>query len=169
MAKMLPKSFFEEDAVSVAKKLIGKYLVRRRTGSTERFLILETEGYGGPEDLASHARFGERGRSKIMFGPAGVWYVYLVYGIHEMLNIVTGKEKEAGAVLIRAVKGANGPGKLTKQLGIGRKLNGLRADRFSGFWFERGEELLIKALPRVGVDYAGPIWSKKKYRFLAKE
>lgn len=169
MAKILRPNFFKGDAVSVAEKLVGQYLVRKTGNTVERFEILETEGYGGPEDLASHARFGEKGRAKLMFGKAGVWYVYLVYGMYEMLNIVTGKEGEAGAVLIRAVRGALGPGKLTKRLGIGRKLNGLFADRSSGVWFERGEKRETEALPRVGIDYAGEVWSKKLYRFVAKD
>src|SRR6185436_15922927 len=95
----LPASFYRRDAPEVARALIGCALVHgRRAG-----VIVETEAYGGPEDLASHARLGETARTAVMFGPGGVAYVYLCYGIHRMFNIVTGEAGRGQAVLIRAI------------------------------------------------------------------
>jgi DNA-3-methyladenine glycosylase len=105
-----------------------------------------------------------------MYGPGGVWYVYLCYGVHEMLNLVTGPRDRPAAVLIRGVVGANGPGRLTKALKIDRRLNGALAAPASGLWIEdrgvRAPRGAILATPRIGVAYAGPVWSKKPWRFV---
>lgn len=104
-----------------------------------------------------------------MFGKAGRWYVYFTYGMHWMLNIVTGPEKYPAAVLIRGVAGIAGPARLTKALHIDKKLNRKLTDKKSGLWLEdRGVKIKpaqMKNTPRIGVSYAGPIWSKKKWRF----
>lgn len=166
----LDKDFFEENALKVAENLLGKYLVRKTDGKEIALKINEVEAYDGFEDRASHAYKGKTERNKIMFGEAGHWYVYLVYGMHNMLNIVTGKEHYPAAILIRSVLSVNGPGKLTKFLNIDRKLNGKPASTKTGLWFEdRGESVdkkKIKRTPRIGVNYAGPIWAKKDYRFI---
>ncbi len=133
-------------------------------------MITEVEAYHGEHDRACHARFGRTARNAVMYGPGGVWYVYLCYGMHEMLNLVTGPQGHPAAVLIRAVAGHNGPGRLTKALKIDRRLNGAPASPTSGLWIEdRGVRVLhrgIRATPRIGVDYAGPVWSKKPWRFV---
>jgi DNA-3-methyladenine glycosylase len=166
----LPAVFFADDAVTVAKKLVGCALVHRdRAG-----IIVETEAYLGPEDLASHARFGPTARNSVMFGPGGVSYVYLCYGIHEMFNIVTGGDGEGQAVLIRAVAPyvglpddatvGRGPGKVTQALRLDR-----RHDRRD---LARGELFVAAALvppriargPRIGVAYAAA-WADKPLRF----
>src|SRR5689334_3320473 len=98
-ARMLPPRFYRRSSPVVARALLGCALVHRDRAGT----IVETEAYLGPEDLASHARFGPTARTSVMFGPGGVSYVYLCYGVHEMFNIVTGDEGEPGAVLVRAV------------------------------------------------------------------
>lgn len=170
MRKILGKNFFEKDTLKVAENLLGKYLVRK-IGDKEIVLrINEVEAYDGFEDKASHAHKGKTERNKVMFGEAGNWYVYLVYGIHNMLNIVTGKADYPAAILIRGAGDISGPGKLTKFLKIDRKLNDEIASVGSGLWFEdRGESVdkkKIKRTSRVGVDYAGPIWAKKDYRFI---
>ncbi|OGY68200.1 MAG: hypothetical protein A3H63_00050 [Candidatus Harrisonbacteria bacterium RIFCSPLOWO2_02_FULL_45_10c] len=102
-----------------------------------------------------------------MFGEAGHWYVYFTYGMHWLLNIVTGPKEYPAAILIRGVAGINGPARLTKALHINKKFDGKKADKKSGLWVEkRGvAKLKIKKGPRIGVDYAGPIWSKKNFRF----
>lgn len=166
----LPRSFFERSAVEVAPELLGAYLVRRFSdGRIERFRITETEAYEGLEDKASHASRGKTPRTAVMFGPAGVWYVYFIYGMHEMLNIVTGPEGHPGAVLIRGVEGISGPGRLTKRLEITRNLNTRRADEESGLWIESsdGPGRGFVQTPRIGVDYAGE-WAKKPWRFVVK-
>lgn len=105
-----------------------------------------------------------------MYGAPGMLYVYFVYGLHWMLNVVTGPEDYPAAVLIRAAGGFAGPAKLTRALAIDGELNGRMGNRSSGLWFERGQpgEKII-ATPRIGVAYAGPRWSSRKLRFLLKE
>ena len=156
--------------VALARWLIGKHLVRRRAdGSVEARLILETEAYDGERDLACHARVGRTPRTEVMYAAGGVWYVYLCYGIHEMLNLVVGPDGWPAAILLRGVEGAVGPGRLTKVLGIDRSLNRAPAAPASGLWIEnRGVRVPAGAVartPRIGVDYAGPVWAAKRWRF----
>ncbi len=173
MGKILGQRFFNRDALVAARDLLGKYLVRKFNNKKISLKITEVEAYGGFEDKASHARKGKTKRNEIMFGEAGYWYVYLCYGVYDMLNIVVGKKHYPAAVLIRGAGDFNGPGKLTKYLKINRKLNKAKADKSSGLWIEdRGEKVSkskIFATPRIGVSYAGPIWSKKPYRFILKD
>lgn len=143
----------------------------RLSQNRQAYQIIETEAYEGPEDLASHARFGKTARNALMFGPSGYWYVYLCYGIHCMLNIVTEVEGRASAVLIRGVQSASGPGRLTQQLSITRQFNGQRCEPNSGLWIVQNSTsipLKTQTTPRIGVAYAGPIWAQKPYRFVAK-
>lgn len=166
--------FFSTDSVALARGLIGKFLVRRMPDGTELArMIVETEAYDGEHDLACHARAGRTARTEVLYRAGGIWYVYLCYGIHEMLNLVTGPEGAPAAVLIRGVEGISGPGRVTKQLAIDRKLNRAAADPASGLWLEdRGVELsrrAVQATPRIGVDYAGEIWAKKPWRFVVKK
>ena len=105
-----------------------------------------------------------------MFGPAGRFYVYRIYGLHWMLNVVTGAENDAAAVLIRGVDGLNGPGRVAAALGVDASFYGKEARRETCLWFESGtkprHEMRILATPRIGVAYAGPIWAAKKLRFV---
>lgn len=170
MRKILNDQFFNRPAVVVAQELIGKYLVRK-IGKTEiALMITETEAYDGEDDRASHASRGKTKRNEVMFGEAGKFYVYFVYGMHHMINIVTGEKDYPAAVLIRGAGHAMGPGILAKILDIDVSFSGKEANRKTGVWFEdRGEELKprkIKKMSRVGVSYAGPEWSEKKYRFV---
>lgn len=173
MRKILKEDFFERDTLTVARGLLGKYLVRTWQGSEYAYLITEVEAYDGFEDTASHAHRGETKRNAPMFGHAGMWYIYLVYGMYDMLNIVTGKHGYPAAVLIRGAQGVSGPGRLTKKLHITRTLNALPASRRSGLWIEdRGfvvKDGDTERTPRIGVAYAGPVWSRKKYRFVLKK
>ena len=175
--KLLSKSFFDRSTVDVAKDLIGCSLTRRRGRKIERFMITETEAYDGWKDKASHASRGKTRRNEIMFRSAGHIYVYFTYGMHWMLNIVTGPKYYPAAVLIRGVKNLknsvalNGPARLTKALGIDGKLNGKILSRKSGLWIEARKGKLIGKITkaqRIGVDYAGPVWAKKRWRFIAK-
>ncbi|ALM09885.1 MAG TPA: 3-methyladenine DNA glycosylase [Candidatus Peribacter riflensis] len=177
MARALPFSFFDRPALTVARSLLGKFLVRRRGRKTVAAMITEVEAYDGPLDKACHAHRGQTRRNAVMFGPAGHWYVYFVYGMHWMLNVVTGPVDYPAAVLIRGVGESfdatqgtwNGPGKLTKALGINGLLNGRQADKTSGLWIEdRGIEVRassIRRMPRIGVAYAKE-WAKRPYRFV---
>lgn len=157
-------------AVRHARGLLGKYLVRATAAGITAHMITEVEAYDGEHDLACHARAGRTARTEVLYAASGVWYVYLCYGIHEMLNLVVGPEDWPSAVLIRGVEGIPGPGRVTKRLGIDRKLNRSLAGEASGLWIEdRGVKVprnKIVATPRIGVDYAGPIWSAKPWRFV---
>jgi len=167
------EEFFSRDAVAVAKAILGATLVRRKGKKVIRCRIAETEAYHGLRDRASHASRGKTPRNAPMFGPAGRWYVYFTYGMHWMLNLVTGADALPSAVLIRAVileDGTilNGPAKLTKYLGVGKAFNGKETSPKTGLWIERGRSvssLRIRASSRVGVGYAGPYWSRRKWRF----
>ncbi|MGA3006573.1 MAG: DNA-3-methyladenine glycosylase [Opitutaceae bacterium] len=155
----------------LARWLLGKVLVRARQGRETAVVITEVEAYDGPRDRASHAHLdrGRTPRNAVMFAPGGRWYVYLCYGVHEMLNLVTGPRDYPAAILIRGVADIHGPGRVTRRLGVDRRLNGWPARRASGLWIEdRGVRVprrLVQATPRIGVEYAGPIWAHKKWRF----
>ena len=171
--QVLPPAFFALPAEEVALALLGKTLVRRRGKRLEAFGITETEAYIGPEDLACHAARGRTQRTEVMFGSAGRFYVYLVYGMHWMLNVVTGEVGHPAAVLIRGAGALEGPGRLTKALAITGALNGKPAAERTGLWIgDSGETPQAGAIlrtARIGVDYAGPIWAAKEYRFVLKK
>jgi len=172
MRKVLTAPFFGRSGVTVARELLGKYLVRRSRGREIAFMITETEAYHGRGDKASHAHRGETARNFVMFGPAGRWYVYFTYGMHWMLNVSSGKDGYPSAVLIRALHGVNGPARLTKKLKIDKKLNNKTANSKIGLWIEdRGVRVAKKDIaraPRVGISYAGE-WAKKPYRFFLRK
>lgn len=176
MARILKAKEWKSRATpDLARGLLGRVLATRlEDGGILRRRIVETEAYDGQADLACHASRGRTARTAVMFGPAGVWYVYLCYGVHEMLNLVTGPEGHAAAVLIRGVEGAVGPGRLTKALDIDRRFNGRPAAREAGLWIEddgweipAGWEITVG--PRVGVAYAGPDWAARPWRFQLRE
>lgn len=170
MRKILKKDFFNRDTKIVARELIGKYLVRKINGKEIAAMIMETEAYDGFEDKASHAHKGMTPRTQIMFGHPGHFYVYLCYGMYYMLNISTREHGYPAAVLIRGIIGHDGPGKLTRFLKIDKKLNAKATEKSSGLWVEnRGEKpQKIKTAPRIGINYAGPVWTVKKWRFVIK-
>lgn len=171
--KPLPRSFYERDTVTVARELLGQVLVRKIRGKLLTGRIVETEAYAGPGDPASHAARGPTPRSRIMFGPAGVAYVYFCYGNHCLLNTVTEKEGTAGAVLVRGLEPLrglkwmlenrarrtregllNGPGKLTRAFEIDLELNGWNLVRGEKLFIARGElfpgERIVRG-PRIGI------------------
>jgi len=172
MKKILDKGFFERDTRQVARGLLGMFLVRRIRGKEIASMITEVEAYDGPHDRASHAAKGETPRTKTMFGAPGCWYVYFTYGMHWMLNIVTGERGYPAAVLIRGTDAVSGPGRLTKYFTITGALNAKPAERSAGLWIEdRGIRVSLSAIQksaRIGVSYAGPVWAKKEYRFYLK-
>jgi DNA-3-methyladenine glycosylase len=168
---VLEQSFFARPAVKVARELLGKHLVRRLGKMELALMITEVEAYVGPHDLASHARFGRTTRTEVMYGPAGHWYVYLCYGIHQMLNMVTDAEEWPSAVLIRGAGEFVGPGRLTKALKIDQRLNTKPATPRTGLWVEdrgvRVRRRQVECTPRIGIDYAGE-WKHELFRFVLK-
>jgi len=152
--------------------LIGKYLVRDREQGPIAGKIIEVEAYVGPEDHACHASKGRTQRTDVLFGPAGMAYVYLIYGMYHCLNVVTERKGFPAAVLIRAIEIegclVDGPGRLCRELGIDRTLNRQDLTRGAALWFEDRDRIvpqkMIATLSRIGVDYAG-LWAKKPWRF----
>ncbi|HEX4795831.1 MAG TPA: DNA-3-methyladenine glycosylase [Humisphaera sp.] len=173
MPRKLGYSFYRRSADVVAAALIGKILVHRCEQRDLRARIVETEAYMGPKDLASHSSKGRTKRTEVMFGPAGRAYVYFIYGMHEMFNIVAGKTGEAHAVLLRAAEpldgwSANltGPGRLARAMQITRADYGL--DLTGDILFlehNPSDRPRVISTYRVGVDYAG-VWKDKPLRFL---
>ncbi len=174
---MLPRTFYDRDPIEVARELLGKHLVLR-IGGTERVgRIVETEAYLGPHDLAAHSARGRTSRTEVMFGPPGHAYVYLIYGMHHCMNVVTQAEGQASAVLLRALQPVRnldphtrGPGLLCKAMGIDRRLNGqdLLSPEFHITEAESAERIVIVRRPRIGVDYAGH-WAKRLLRFYIRD
>ncbi len=159
-----------KNTVVLARWLLGKVLaVVDADGQVRRVRICETEAYHGASDVACHASKGRTARTEVMFAEGGVWYVYLCYGVHEMLNLVTGPSDQPSAILIRGVEGVVGPGRVTRALGIDRRFNGRPADEATGLWIEDDGFVVprraITATPRIGVAYAGPEWAAKPWRF----
>jgi DNA-3-methyladenine glycosylase len=161
------------DTVGMAKWLLGKALVRTSGGKREVGIVTEVEAYHTELDLASHASRGKTPRTQVLYSLGGVWYVYLIYGMYHMLNLVTGPEGTPAAILIRGLDTIAGPGRLTKALGIDMSFNGRPVAPKTGLHLEDMGILIssrrISATPRIGVDYAGPVWSRKPWRFVAKQ
>jgi DNA-3-methyladenine glycosylase len=171
--RKLSRSFYDRDTTVVARELLGKHLVHVVAGVERVGRIVETEAYLGPHDLAAHSARGLTNRTRVMFGPPGHAYVYLVYGMHWCMNVVTEEQGHASAVLLRALEPVKnieartqGPALLCKAMGIDRRLNG--HDLTSGELHVAdpwdGQPLRIVKRPRIGVDYAGH-WARRLLRF----
>jgi DNA-3-methyladenine glycosylase len=163
----LQRDFYIRDVLDVAPEIIGKKMViRLADGSYGRYLVTEVEAYRGIEDRACHAFKGKTARTEIMFYEGGRLYIYLIYGMYWMLNIVTGEADNPQAVLIRGVETLPGPGKLTKSLGIDKSFYGEDLTSSERIWLEdSGIKPVVKTSPRIGIDYAGEYWASKPWRF----
>ena len=170
MPERLLNSFFLRDVLQVAPEMLGKTIVRRyENQSVQRFIITEVEAYSGNGDLACHASKGKTPRTEVMFREGGLVYVYLIYGMYWMLNIVTGKENDAAAVLIRGVENISGPGRVGKVLQLDKSFYGEDLLTSKRIWIEEGKKITDYATsPRVGINYAGEPWISKPWRFLMK-
>ena len=159
--------FSSNDALFIAEDLLGKILVRDfGDGNIIKWKIIETEAYLGPNDLASHASKGRTARTEIMFNQGGVVYAYLIYGIHWLLNIVTGPKDHPEAVLIRGLENCLGPGRVGKLIKLDRSFYGENLGSSERIWIEDSERMgEIITSPRIGIDYAGEIWKNKPWRF----
>lgn len=174
--KILSAEFFEQKTLPVAKELLGKYLVRAGKNGLLFGRIVEVEAYVGPEDRASHASRGRTKRTEVMFGPPGMAYVYLIYGMYHCFNVVTEQEGYPAAILVRAVEVEDaglidGPGRLCRHFEISRELNCHDLTLGKNLWLEERSEPIaprrIIAAPRIGVGYAGD-WAEKLWRFRLK-
>src|SRR5512141_2122729 len=173
LSKALPRAFYDRDTIAVAMDLLGKHLIHASGGVERIGRIVEVEAYLGTNDLASHSSRGLTARTRVMFGPPGHAYVYLVYGMHCCVNVVTQREGIASAVLLRAIEpvrnvegSTRGPGRLCKAMHIDRRLN--NHDLTGGDFYIAdppvSEPLSIVKRARVGVDYAGH-WARRLLRF----
>jgi DNA-3-methyladenine glycosylase len=168
----LSQSFFARHALTVARDLLGKYLVYADGGDEIALQIHETEAYIGAHDGACHGRFGVTPRTAVLFGPPGHWYVHFIYGIFWMLNVVTHRDGVASGVLIRGAGPHRGPGVLTRSLGIDKRFNARPIAPETALWIEdrgvRVRRSQIERTPRIGVDYAAQ-WKEKPYRFVLRQ
>ena len=167
----LTGEFFARDVLDVAPDLVGKVLVRRLPdGSELRERIAETEAYRGEEDKGCHASKGRTPRTELLFGESGRIYVYLCYGMHWLMNVITGEDGQPQGVLIRAGELHDGPAKLTKFLQADGSFNGEPIDGNERIWIEDdGSRPRIRTAPRVGIDYAGDYWKSIEWRFIAEK
>ena len=163
----LSGEFFIRDVLDVAPGLIGKNLVVRLGDNVYgRYRVTEVEAYRGAEDRACHASKGRTPRTEIMYHEGGRLYVYFIYGMYWMLNVVTGGENNPQAVLIRGVESLHGPGKLTRSIGIDRTYYGEDLTISDRIWFEEsGVKPLIRTGQRIGIGYAGEYWKTRPWRF----
>ena len=167
MQKILSQNFFDRDPVTVCQELLGKFLVIKKKWGIYRYMITDIEAYNGQEDEACHARHGKTERNAPMFGLPGHWYVYMIYGMYYMLNIVTWPWTHPSAILIRWVSEYPGPGKVTKNLWIDKKFNGKIANEKTGLRIEDSGHKIsnIKTSPRIGINYASDERKYKHWRF----
>ncbi len=165
----LGAEFFRRDVLEVAPDLVGKVLVRRLDDGTElRERIAETEAYRGEEDKGCHAAKGRTPRTELLYGKSGVIYVYLCYGMHWLMNVITGESGQPQGVLFRAGEIHDGPAKLTKFIQVDGSFNGADIWNSENIWIEDdGYRPEIKTAPRVGIDYAGDCWKAIEWRFIA--
>ena len=165
--KRLQRDFFVRDVLEVAPGLLGKTLVvRPGNGSAGRYRVTEVEAYRGSEDRACHASKGRTARTEIMYHQGGMIYVYFIYGMYWMLNVVTGEEDEPQAVLIRGVENLPGPGRLTRSCGIDGSFYGEDLVVSDRIWFEESGIIPdFKTGLRIGVEYAGEYWKTRPWRY----
>jgi DNA-3-methyladenine glycosylase len=172
-ARRLPRAFYDRDTIAVAHELLGKHLVHVVAGGERVGRIVEVEAYLGPHDLAAHSARGLTPRTRVMFGPPGHAYVYLIYGMHWCMNVVTQAEGVASAVLLRALEPVKnlegrtqGPALLCKAMGIDGRYQGhdLLSDGLFVARPAREAPVRIVKRPRIGVDYAGH-WARRLLRF----
>ena len=162
----LEQEFFIRDVLTVAPELLGKTLVRNHGDSLKRYTIVEVEAYRGEEDEASHARFGRTSRNSIMYARGGFVYVYLIYGMYWMLNVVTGREESPQAILIRSLTGLNGPGILTRALAVDKSFYGEDLLTSNRIWIENSPLTpVVLNSPRIGIHYAGEPWKSNAWRY----
>lgn len=166
----IEREFFERDALVVAPELVGCRIARALpTGEARILTITETEAYMGESDTACHARHGRTKRNAPLYMRGGIFYVYLCYGVHWLLNAITGEEDRPQGVLIRACEGYPGPGRLTKALDISGDFTAKVVDECPELWFaarERG--FSVGTAERVGIGFASPEDQARPWRFVAK-
>ena len=190
---VIPRKFYQRDALDVARDLLGCRLVRTYNGQRLAGLIMETEAYQGEDDLGSHASAGKTPRTSVMYGPPGHAYVYFTYGIHWLLNAVTGQEGTPAAVLIRGIRPVegqevmvenrpykahksgwtDGPAKLTQVLAIDGAFNTVDlCSKENNLWIETGETIpdkVVQRAARIGLNSVPEPWRSIPWRFVVDQ
>lgn len=167
--KRLDEKFFHRDCLEVAPELVGKIVVSEIGGEQVRVRITETEAYRGEEDTACHAHKGRTKRTEVLYGESGMVYVYLCYGMHWLMNVVTGEKEQPQAVLFRAGEDFEGPAKLTKRLGVTGEQNKTSFVTSKVLWIEDdGKQYEYTTAKRVGINYASQEDIDKPWRFILK-
>ncbi len=168
MGKRLDRDFYNQDVLEVAPSLLGQHLVRVWPDGTKSiYVISETEAYRGGEDSACHASKGKTPRTEVMFGEGGYIYMYFIYGMYWMMNVVTALEGVPQAVLFRGLREVSGPGRLTRLLEVDNGYYGEDLADSHRLWIEESGTLpQYTTGPRVGIDYAGEPWKSMPWRFL---
>ncbi len=163
----LHSGFFLQEVLTVAPELLGKILVRKfDDGTIQRLKITEAEAYYGVEDLACHASKGKTKRTEVMFREGGIIYVYLIYGMYWMLNIVTGPKNDASAILIRGLESISGPGKVGRFLQLDKTFYGENLSSSDRIWIEDSPRVTnFQTSARIGIQYAGDPWVSKPWRY----
>ena len=163
----ISRDFYIRDVLEVAPDIIGKNLIiRLKDNSFARYQVTDVEAYRGHEDKACHASKGKTTRTEVMFREGGHLYVYLIYGMYWMLNIVTATEGNPQAVLIRGFASISGPGRVSKTLAIDRSYYGEDLVTSGRIWLEdKGDFPEYKTGPRIGIDYAGEYWKSRPWRY----
>ena len=163
----LERDFFMEDSPQLAPKLLGKLICIRQNRTIKKFRITETEAYFGTEDTACHAHKGRTKRTETLYEEGGVLYVYLCYGIHSLINIVTGDKGFPQAVLLRGIEGTNGPGRVSRKLGVDCSFNNLDITESEELWIEDDDFSVPEIItsPRIGIDYATEYYRNIYWRF----
>ena len=165
--KRLGEEFFHRDCLEVAPDLVGKVIVSKIGGEEVRVRISETEAYRGAEDTACHAHKGRTPRTEVLYGKSGMVYIYLCYGMHWLMNVITGEEGQPQGVLFRAGVDYNGPAKLTKKLGVTKEQNKTSFTDSDVLWIEDdGFKCKIRTDKRVGINYATEEYINKQWRFI---
>ncbi len=181
---ILKRAFYTRSALTVAKDILGKHIVRRYRGKKIIGKIVEVEVYYGPQDRASHAYGGKRTkRNRAEYMQGGHVYIYLVYGMYWQCNISTGPEGHPQCILIRTVepvcgfkdREGSGPGKFCRVFRLNKSFYGEDLTKSKRLWLEEEKDkdknkdkVRVRTGPRIGIDYAGPYWSKIPWRFWMK-
>jgi len=166
MTDLLCQSFFCHDVLEVAPRLPGKKIIRIMNGVRKEYIITEVEAYRGTADLACHASKGRTPRTEIMYHEGGHIYMYLIYGMHWMLNIVTGPADNPQAVLIRSLEGIKGPGRVSRELSLDGSFYGEKIFNSGRIWLEEGiVPPVVHTAARIRVEYAGEYWGGLPWRY----
>lgn len=163
----LTRPFYTNDVLEVAPELLGKTLIHQEQDVRHQYLITEIEIYRGEEDTACHAAKGRTARTEIMYHEGGFVYVYLIYGMYWMLNIVAGPKDKPQAILIRGTNKVSGPGRVGRRLKLDKTFYGEDLTSSNRIWLENSDPIKdFLKLPRVGIDYANEPWKSKNWRYI---